>query len=277
MKQDRIIEFVCKNCVNMDINKKTALKAIQELYSRIPYLRKVKEDDEEYRLWKFQVDNVIKQIFKEDSSEYKSIHAKLFPVVGMPLGIKVDYREIYLKRLDALDANLKGLESGINLLGDESVITDNDAVSTLTNILSRFHRFARQLKHRHNNRNTIDIDDEYDVQDLLHAILKLHFDDIRPEENLPNYAGSSSRVDFALKNEKILVEVKKTRKGLKDKELGEQLILDKAHYRINQDYDTLVCFIYDPEELINNPTALEKDLNETNSELNVIVVISPKY
>ena len=127
-------------------------------------------------------------------------------------------------------------------------------------ILSHFHTFARQLKKRHNNRNSFEIEDEYDVQDLLHAILKLHFEDIRKEEYTPSYAGSSTRVDFLLKNENIVIEVKNTRDDLKDKELGKQLILDKEHYSVHPDCDTLVCFIYDPDELLSNPNGLINDL-----------------
>ena len=40
----------------------------------------------------------------------------------------------------------------------------------------------------------------------------LYFDDIRAEEWTPSYAGKCARVDFLLKNEKIVIEVKKTRK-----------------------------------------------------------------
>ncbi|MEI6002257.1 hypothetical protein H3V53_35580 [Paraburkholderia bengalensis] len=35
--------------------------------------------------------------------------------------------------------------------------------------------------------------DEYDVQDLLHGVLHLEFDDIRPEEWCPSYAGTGTR------------------------------------------------------------------------------------
>ena len=63
----------------------------------------------------------------------------------------------------------------------------------------RFHLVARQLRFRHDNRATLDIQDEYDVQDLLHALLLLHFVDVRPEEYTPSYAGKASRMDFLLK------------------------------------------------------------------------------
>ena len=98
---------------------------------------------------------------------------------------------------------------------------DENVEERLIRILNRFHRFVKQLK-RHQGKSTIpeiDIQNEYDVQDLLHAILKLEFDDVRAEEYTPSYAGSNSRMDFLLKNEQIVIEVKKTSQYLKDKEI----------------------------------------------------------
>lgn len=46
------------------------------------------------------------------------------------------------------------------------------------------------------------MNDEYDVQDIIHALLKIEFDDIRPEEWGTSYAGSNSRMDFYLKMSK---------------------------------------------------------------------------
>jgi hypothetical protein len=45
-------------------------------------------------------------------------------------------------------------------------------------ICRRFHLVARQLTHRRQNRETLAITDEYDVQDLLHALLHINFEDI---------------------------------------------------------------------------------------------------
>lgn len=73
----------------------------------------------------------------------------------------------------------------------------------LANLFEKFHSVARQLRKRYNERPTLDVDDEYDVQDLLHALLRLYFDDIRTEEWTPSSAGGSSRMDFLLKKEKI--------------------------------------------------------------------------
>ncbi|UOE47420.1 hypothetical protein MTO98_23725 [Mucilaginibacter sp. SMC90] len=117
----------------------------------------------------------------------------------------------------------------------------------LFDVFENFHLSCRQLRNRHDNRPGFEVNDEYDVQDLMHAVLKLHFKDIREEEYTPSYAGSATRVDFLLKEEQVVIEVKKTRQGLADKQVGEQLILDIAHYRNHPDCKDLICFVYDPE------------------------------
>ncbi len=150
---------------------------------------------------------------------------------------------------------------------------DNDF---LPKVFNRFHDVVNQLQNRYNDRDTIVVNDEYDVQDLFHSILKIQFDDIRAEEYTPSYAGGSTRVDFLLKKEKIVIEIKKTRKGLTDKEVGNQLILDSQHYRVHPDCKRLICFVYDPENKIRNPRGLESDLNElSNEELIVEAYIRP--
>lgn len=122
----------------------------------------------------------------------------------------------------------------------------------------------------------MDVTDEYDVQDLLHSLLWLYFDDIRAEEWTPSYAGGCSRQDFLIKKEKIVIEVKKTRKDLKDKLIGEQLIIDIDRYKAHPDCKTLLCFIYDPEERINNPKGIENDLTKLTDGIQVITKITQK-
>lgn len=188
--------------------------------------------------------------------------------MGYSLSEEAKHREI-------VNESKKLLHRVRTYLGGETIKID--ALQTLEQIFSKFHSVARQLRDRFNNRNTLDIKDEYDVQDLLHAILKIFFDDIRPEETTPSYAASSKRMDFLLKSEKVVIEVKKTRDGLSAKEVGEQLMIDIATYSTHPDCKTLVCFVYDPEGRIGNPVGLEKDLaNLSREELQVVVFIFPK-
>lgn len=153
---------------------------------------------------------------------------------------------------------------------------DKDDIVLLETILDKFHLVAKQLRQRYDDRPSLDIQDEYDTQDLLHSLLRIYYEDIRTEEWNPSYAGSSTRSDFLLKDEKIVIEVKKTRNTLKAKQLGEQLIIDIAKYKTHPDCKLLYCFVYDPEGYISNPRGIENDLNDDSKEMKVKVKIIPK-
>lgn len=143
----------------------------------------------------------------------------------------------------------------------------------ISRICDRFDLVAKQLSHRYSNRTTLAINDEYDVQDLLHSLLVLFFSDVRPEEYTPSYAGSSSRMDFLLKEENTVIEVKY---DLANKDVVEQLAIDITKYRAHPDCKTLVCFVYDPKSQIQNPRGLETDLGKSSTkELEVFVFVRP--
>ena len=66
-----------------------------------------------------------------------------------------------------------------------------------------------------------------------------------------------------------------TRDGLKDKELGEQLIIDIAKYKEHPNCKSLYCFVFDPNGHIRNPCGLERDLTGEHDSLAVKVYIRP--
>ncbi|MEL7077243.1 MAG: hypothetical protein AAGM46_15125 [Cyanobacteria bacterium J06582_2] len=142
-------------------------------------------------------------------------------------------------------------------------------------ICNKFPQVARQMRSRYGNRATLEVNDEYDVQDLFHSLLTLYFDDIRREESNPSHAGSNSRADFLLKPERTIIEIKKTREGLNTKKLGQELTLDIQKYQAHPDCKTLVCFVYAPETRIDNPRGLERDLEKVTDKIKVSVVIRP--
>lgn len=137
-------------------------------------------------------------------------------------------------------------------------------IAILERLLRRFHRTVLQLKHRHDDRPPLLIEDEYDVQDLLHAILRGLFDDVRPEECTPSYGGGASRMDFLLKTEQIVLEAKVASPSLRDKKIGEQLIIDIKRYQSHPDCRHLLCFVYDPAGYLKNPSGLENDLSRVH-------------
>lgn len=178
--------------------------------------------------------------------------------------------------LQIMKTTLRGIQDA--LLDSDEISTQKEIIplSKIEHLCKKFHVVARQLRDRYKNRTTLDVSDEYDVQDLLHALLKIDFEDVRKEEWTPSYAGSSSRMDFLIKNEKIVIETKKMRSGLGVKELGDQLIIDIERYQKHPDCKTLVCFVYDPEGKIGNPEGIEKDLSRSKGDFTVKVFIMPK-
>jgi hypothetical protein len=210
--------------------------------------------------------------FAPEGSSYRALKEKAIntKVVG---GFGTRSASVHLQKVEAV---LKGLEDDI---AKDRIALPSEipvgALSRIEHVLSRFHKVARRLVSRHGSSKPLKMEDEYDVQYLLNALLAVDFDDVRPEEWTPSYAGSSGkRMDFLVKQDGIVVEVKRTRDTLKAKDVGDQLIIDIAHYKTHQDCQTLVCFVYDPDQLITNPIGLKKDLEQlTTAGMIVRVVI----
>jgi len=120
------------------------------------------------------------------------------------------------------------------------------------------------------------IEDEIDVQDLLHALLRVQFDNIGTDEWTPRYSSDVPRTTFLLDQDRLAVVVKKTRTGLSAKDLAEQLRLDIERYRTRERCTALFCFVYDPEGRIGNPRGLEQDLATASDHFTVDVLVAPK-
>ena len=218
-------------------------------------------DTASFTTWKTQSLSFLERQFSSTSPYYLEFQDK----------VKKPYTNAAKTGIGVLKAVKEEIESG-----DIATTYDTKSpIELIKNICDRFHLVARQVRERHNGRETIDIQDEYDLQDLFHALLHLHFEDIRPEEWVPSNAGKSTRIDFLLKQERIVVELKKTRRGLSAKELGSQLIEDIHRYNSHPDCDALICFVYDPDGRIANPRGLESDLNKNTEDLIVHVYIRP--
>ena len=257
------------------------LKRQIQLIDNLKYIipgTQYREKEKLFIKWKRDTEILIEQIFEKDSrhtEEFKNIFYS-----GSAVHSLTPQQEYERELKQGLEKGCPILESMIKEIEDywdekninQPIIPASDNIKILCD---RFHLFARQLKTRHSNRSTIEIIDEYDVQDLFHALLTLYFDDIKDEEPTPSYAGGSSRVDFLLKQEQTIIELKKTREKLTDKEVGEQLIIDITRYKSHPDCKTLICFVYDPERRIKNPRGLENDLSKTTDGMIVKVFIRP--
>jgi hypothetical protein len=257
-----------------------ANEAILLINRLIDDAEQVRRDRNTFDAWCRKCRTVLDRIFGEESKQSADLANVSFRFYGVcVLGDNRPHIAAFERGIEKSKEVLRTFVWEIEQFGIPCTQPSEDphrAFKAVQSICHRFHSVVRQLRTRHNDRPTFDVEDEYDVQDLLHALLRLHFDDIRPEEWTPSYAGKSTRMDFLLKKQKVVIEVKKTRKGLDAKKLGEELIIDMAHYRNHADCHTLICFVYDPESRTANPAGLEADLSRDDPDLTVRVIISPK-
>jgi hypothetical protein len=258
----------------MDPAKAKAL--LQEQIEKSQQIQQKPRFGAEWSAWKRETEVLIEKVFSKDSRNLKDFteipYALAVWLSGMPESKDI---EAYNQGLETARRYLASMIQELDLYPD-SEDTDTNIKVRLRDLFCRFHILGRQLRARRANRPTLEIEDEYDVQDLLHALLHLYCDDIRTEEWTPSYAGASSRMDFLLKKEKIVVEVKKTRPGLDAREVGEQLIVDADKYAQHPDCQALFCFVYDPEGRIPNPIGIERDLARKDGGMEVEVFIYPK-
>ena len=140
-------------------------------------------------------------------------------------------------------------------------------------------RAMHPLTHRRKGAQPLTFANEYDVQDLLHALLRPWVADIRPEEFTPSYAGSSTRMDFLLPAHGLVIETKVVRERAHAKRIGDELIVDIEHYWRHPSCQKLWCVIYDPDHLITNAEGMKSDLQGTRSaadgsvEVRVLILV----
>lgn len=209
--------------------------------------------------WKSEILNWLQFLNLKESPFYKNINNyEHFPQLAHSL--KPENVHFILSQLQSLHSQI---EKDLIPVGE---VNTKSSLSDLENIFDKFHCIAIQMGRRHDNRATLTIKDEYDVQDLLHALLLLHFDDVRAEEWGPSHAGSCKRMDFLLKDLQTVIEVKATtaRKNITDKQLGEELIVDIDSYKEHPGCKFLYCFVYDPDRCLKNPAAIKNDLEKAH-------------
>lgn len=266
------------------MNKEKALTRLNELINEADRLPQYSfhGDNSEFGKWYKDVEIALRHIFSDD----KEKHVKDF--LNITWGLMVfttstpdwEFEKTHNRGLSEAKTLLRSYVDEINQYWYEDDRLEGrteDRIDSLRNLLQRFHLVARQLRIRHDGRASLEINDEYDVQDLVHGLLKLYFDDIRAEEYTPSYAGGSSRIDFLIEDSKIALEIKKTRPTLKDKQIGEELLIDIQRYRAHPSVKKLICFIYDPEGLIINPSGLGKDLSKTGDQIEAEIIIVPNF
>jgi len=149
-------------------------------------------DNDLFLNWKVKARDLISKVCGKESEHYKEFvrHEKPSSM------ITTNYRILLLRLKPIFVAVQEDYEKGYLNHSTGNYSAAKDRRNIILMLAERFHGVVRQIRQRYVNRPTLDVADEYDVQDLFHALLTIYFDDIRKEEWAPSYAGGASRMDF---------------------------------------------------------------------------------
>lgn len=117
------------------------------------------------------------------------------------------------------------------------------------------------------------IRNEADLQVVVHALLRLVYDDVRPEDPSPQRAGASSRTDFFLREAEVIIETKMTRERLTDRKVGEELAVDFERYKSHSGCRGVLALVYDPDHRLKNAAGLEHDLTSAVTDPATLVIV----
>jgi hypothetical protein len=148
-----------------------------------------------------------------------------------------------------------------------------DAVSTMERLLRRLPLVARQLRARQGDRPPFRVEAQGDLEDLVRALLPVHFDDALPEGRTPAYT-PGRRTDFVLAGGALALTAKLLPPGAGEDRLTAELAEDIAYYQARPGCRALVCFVFDPEGRLPDPGRLEAAWSRPHDELDVRLVVA---
>ncbi len=203
---------------------------------------------------KYFLSKVEPRLMTQLKREVAEIQSEPFAVLIKRILEFKDIREVELDRsLQLIFQNdfdiqvqilLEDLEK--TLLKTKYVNKDTDEV--IRDILKNFSNAIQKIiKNRRKGHPDFQIEDEYDVQDILYVILKSIFPTLRDEDPIPKVGAKSTKIDLIIREEKILIEVKMIKvKDANEMHFIEELKVDFESYHECQWLNKLFCFVYDP-------------------------------
>lgn len=123
----------------------------------------------------------------------------------------------------------------------------------LLKILDRIHNSITRIidsKNRHAKRNnTFQIDDEYDLQDLVWTVLKPIFPEMCEEVPITTHMGSASRADFYIPEIKTILELKYIKSEDYAKGISKQLDNDITWYGELSQAENLIFYVLKKDKI----------------------------
>ena len=151
--------------------------------------------------------------------------------------------------------------------------------STVLVAFDYFHDIAGELAERGHGRSPLLIANEYDVQDVLYAMLKTSLPDLTREEWTPRRANSASRIDLISRAAGLVIETKFVRSANHAHRLSREIRDDIEPYAEHTDCRRECFFVYDPQHHLPNARQFQQELSGPrslrNKEYEVTVIVRP--
>jgi len=136
-----------------------------------------------------------------------------------------------------------------------------DRKSLVIQQIDYFPVLARFLACRKHKRPSYQIENEYDVQDLLFVCIRSIFNDAQLEDWTPKHAGSSKRIDIVIPSIELVIEVKYVRDTAHARKIADELKIDIESYHSYTKCKNLVGFVFDPLGFIVDPDIIMNELS----------------
>ncbi len=136
-----------------------------------------------------------------------------------------------------------------------------DRFAQLMQILNNFPVIERGMSNRERGRPPFVVENEYDVQDLLYALIRAVFDDVKREEWTPKRAGSAKRIDMLIGSIGVAVETKYVRDKKHASKIADELMVDIECYHGRPECRHLIALVIDPARHIPDPAQFGDDLS----------------
>ncbi|WP_049962560.1 hypothetical protein [Oribacterium sp. FC2011] len=217
-----------------------------------------------------KITEISNALLSEGNQEKAYELRKLIPVATNRFS-KIGQKEL----LETTKRKLIGLLENDSISKTMTEVVAIDTVGTLLgNIKNYFELMFRKTSHAKCSKHISDIqkvfeiENEYDLQHYLYALLRSVFPLVRIEENQDTGVGTV-RKDIAIDEFDIAIELKCTRNSMDLRKLSEEVASDIIHY----DNKNLFFLIYDKAHIIENADLFKIRYENTNIDKRVRIYI----
>ena len=143
---------------------------------------------------------------------------------------------------------------------EKRIILDNIFDLIFNNLKESIIEFEKRTEYK--------ITSEIKLQNLIYSIIRSLFSSTEFEDPTEKLCGKSNRLDFVLKDHRIIIEVKYVRDKDHGKKISEELSIDYPRYKTSPYGNKIINYIYDPHNHIINPDLFQKQLKKLLPEAN---------